>query len=199
MKIETIRLLAGANVYSHQPVLLMRLDLGELYERESHEFADFNPRLLELLPGLCEHHCSLGEPGGFVERLHEGTNFGHIVEHTALELTDLAGVGRNHGKTGYSGEGGIYNVVIEYAAEHAARYLLEKSVELIAAVLANQEFPLDETIKQAVLIQRNIELEPSGRAMSKQRKNAIFGEHAKTNTVWCSSVMNDICGWCNLL
>ena len=41
MKIESIRTLSGPNVYSYRPVLLMRLDLGELVERESREFNGF--------------------------------------------------------------------------------------------------------------------------------------------------------------
>lgn len=90
MKIESIRPLTGPNVYSYRPVLLMRLDLGELVERESREFNGFNERLLTILPGINNHHCSLGRPRGFVTRLEEGTYFGHIVEHVALELTELA-------------------------------------------------------------------------------------------------------------
>jgi cyanophycin synthetase len=81
MKVESIRPLTGPNVYSYDPVLLMRLDLGELVERESREFNGFNERLLSILPGIKTHHCSLGRPGGFVTRLEEGTYFGHIVEH----------------------------------------------------------------------------------------------------------------------
>ena len=73
MKIERIRPLTGPNVYSYSPVLLMRLDLGELVERESREFKGFNERLLTILPGIENHHCSLGRPGGFVTRLNEGT------------------------------------------------------------------------------------------------------------------------------
>lgn len=87
MRIESIRTLNGPNVYSYHPVLLMSLDLGELVERESRSFHGFNDKLLTLLPGIHNHHCSLGRPGGFVTRLEEGTYFGHIVEYVALELT----------------------------------------------------------------------------------------------------------------
>ena len=103
-----------ADVYSHRPVLLMRLDLEDLYERESHEPPGFVRGLLALLPGLREHHCSKGYEGGFVERLEEGTYFGHTVEHVTLELAGLAGCSATHGKTCYSGEGRVYNVVIEF-------------------------------------------------------------------------------------
>jgi len=106
MKIESIRTLSGPNVYSYRPVLLMRLDLRELSERESREFEGFNDRLRALLTGIETHHCSLGKPGGFVTRLEEGTYFGHIVEHVALELTELAGIGKTHGKTRHEVAGG---------------------------------------------------------------------------------------------
>ena len=105
MKIESIRTLSGPNVYSYRPVLLMRLDLGELVERESREFNGFNERLLTILPGIQNHHCSLGHPGGFVIRLEEGTYFGHIVEHVALELTEQAGISKSHGKTRHDSGG----------------------------------------------------------------------------------------------
>src|SRR5829696_7007883 len=130
MKIEGIRTLAGPNVYTHRPALLMRLDLGELAGRESREFENLNERLLAALPGLSEHHCSKGYAGGFVERLNEGTYFGHTVEHVTLELAGLAGCKATHGKTRYSGEGRVYNVCIEYCAEHATRFLLERAVAL---------------------------------------------------------------------
>jgi cyanophycin synthetase len=46
MRIEGIRTLSGPNVYSHRPVLLMRLDLEDLYEKESFEVPGFVERLL---------------------------------------------------------------------------------------------------------------------------------------------------------
>jgi cyanophycin synthetase len=165
MKIESIRTLSGANVYTHQPALMMRLDLGELNEKESYEIPGFIDRLLAELPTLHDHHCSKGRPGGFVERLHEGTYFGHTVEHVALELASLAGCRATHGKTRYAGEPGVYNVVIEFCAEHATRYLLETAVEYVEALIAGAEFPLSERIEEAKRIASETELGPSTRAI----------------------------------
>jgi cyanophycin synthetase len=165
MTIETIRTLSGPNVYSHQPVLVMRLDLGELNEKESYEIPGFIERLLERLPQLHDHHCSKGRAGGFVERLHEGTYFGHTVEHVTLELASLAGCKATHGKTRYAGEPGIYNVVIEFCAEQATRYLLETAVEFVEALIAGEEFPLEERIGEAKQIIAETELGPSTRAI----------------------------------
>jgi hypothetical protein len=95
MKIVGIKTITGPNVFSHKPVLVMTLDLEELAGKESCDIPGFVDRLLAFLPGLQEHHCSLGRRGGFVERLRAGTYFGHVVEHVALELTDSAGISVN--------------------------------------------------------------------------------------------------------
>src|SRR3954470_19365134 len=79
MKIISMRDIDGANVFTYRPVVITTLDLEELHERESREIAGFNERLLEQLPGLREHVCGKGHPGGFVERLQEGTYFGHVI------------------------------------------------------------------------------------------------------------------------
>jgi cyanophycin synthetase len=165
MKIEGIRTLAGPNVYTHRPALLLRLDLCELAGRETREFEGFEGRLLETLPGLREHQCSRGRAGGFVERLREGTYFGHVVEHVTLELTDLAGVGVTHGKTRVETEPHLYNVVVEYKAEHATRHLLETAVAFVDALVRGEPFPLEERVAEARRIAAHKELGPSTRAI----------------------------------
>ena len=148
MKVESIRTLNGPNVYSYRPVLLMSLDLGELVERESREFNGFNQRLLTLLPGIHNHHCSLERPGGFVTRLEEGTYFGHIVEHVALELTELTGIGKSHGKTRHDTRS-LYNVAIEFRAEKASTYLLQQAVKLVEALVREKSFQLQPVLEEA--------------------------------------------------
>jgi cyanophycin synthetase len=151
----------------------MRLDLDELDEKETREFNGFNDRLVACLPGLNDHQCSLGRPGGFVERLHEGTYFGHVVEHVAIELTTLAEVGANHGKTRHAGEPRIYNVAIEYKAEQASRYLLEAAVRLVTTALNCEAFPVGKEIWEAKQIAAHTELGPSTHAIveAAERRN----------------------------
>src|SRR5215213_2389916 len=165
MKIEGIRTLAGPNVYTHRPALLLRLDLEDLAGRETREFEGFDGRLLAALPGLSEHHCSKGRAGGFVERLEEGTYFGHVVEHVALELTSMAGVGVTHGKTRVETEPNVYDVVVEYKAEHATRHLLETAVACVEALLRGEEFNVEEKVREARRIAARTELGPSTRAI----------------------------------
>jgi len=166
MKVESIRALNGPNVYSYRPVLLMSLDLGELVERESREFNGFNDRLLKLLPGINNHHCSLGREGGFVTRLEEGTYFGHIVEHVALELTELTGIGKSHGKTRHD-SGSVYNVAIEFRAEKASTYLLEQAVKLVEAVLRGKSFQVDPVLEEAKRLVSDADVGPTTRAITK--------------------------------
>ena len=164
MKIESIRTLNGPNVYSHHPVLLMHLDLGELAERETREFKGFNERLIKILPGLKNHHCSLGRPGGFETRLEEGTYFGHTIEHVALELTELAGIGRTHGKTRHD-EGTLYNIAIEFRAEKASTYLLEQAVNLVEAMRHERPFELQPVLEKAKRLIDDAEIGPTTRAI----------------------------------
>ncbi|HYO82574.1 MAG TPA: acetate--CoA ligase family protein, partial [Bryobacteraceae bacterium] len=165
MKILDIRAITGPNVFSHKPVLVMRLDLEELAGKESFEIPGFVDRLLELLPGLQEHYCGLGRRGGFVERLRGGTYFGHIAEHVALELTDAVGISVNRGKTVESGTPGVYLVAVEYKSEAAMRRLLATAVELVIATVHGLKYDLNTAIEEARAVREESELGPSTRAI----------------------------------
>jgi len=167
MKILNIRTIPGPNVYSHQPVLVMKLDLEDLAGRESYEVPGFIDRLLQRLPGCYEHYCGLGRPGGFVERLRGGTYFGHIVEHVALELTDAVGISTNRGKTVDEGEPGCYLIAVTYRSEEGMRALLNIAVELVQALVDDRPYPLEaalETAREAVV---KSDLGPSTKAIVK--------------------------------
>ncbi|MFL5785110.1 MAG: cyanophycin synthetase [Bacteriovoracaceae bacterium] len=156
MKIRSIRTFTGPNVFHHRPVLLMTLELQELTEKASTDLPGFTERLMEVLPGVRQHHCSPGHVGGFIERLRRGTYFAHITEHVALELSDLTGVGVGYGKTVYGGEEGVYLVAVRYKCEATMRFLLETAVELLNAITTGKEFPLKEKIAEAKkIVQRN--------------------------------------------
>ncbi len=124
----------GPNLYASFPVIRFRVDLGPLEEWPSVRLGkDFTDRIVERLPGLREHGCSYGVPGGFIRRLKEdqGTWLGHIMEHVAIELQNAAGEDVTFGKTRGTGTDGEYDVVYEYhdekvglAAGRLARTLL---------------------------------------------------------------------------
>ena len=176
MKIAGIRTITGPNVYSHKPVIIMMLDLEDLTDVESYEVEGFPNRLVALLPGLQAHVCAKGGPGGFIERLEEGTYFGHVIEHVALELTELAGFPVFHGKTRLAGRPGLYRVVVEYKAEEATRYLLRIAVELVEAVIKGRPYNLEKPLEEARRIAAKTEYGPSTRAIlaAAERRNIPY-------------------------
>jgi cyanophycin synthetase len=95
----------------------MLVDLGVLEEFPSNTIPGFVEALVNLLPSLEDHACSLGRRGGFITRLEEGTWVGHIAEHIALEVQNLAGTDVRHGKTRAAGKPGQYNVIFEFKEE----------------------------------------------------------------------------------
>jgi cyanophycin synthetase len=165
MKFASMRALPGPNVFVDRPVLWAVIELGVLTERESHQFAGFVRRLLNCLPGLRDHHCAKGEPGGFVERLHGGTYFGHIVEHVAIELQNLAGVAVSFGKTLYAGAPGRYDMIVEYRNEPVGRFLLPVALGLVQALLDDRTYVLEEKLAEARRLLAETDLGPSTQAI----------------------------------
>ncbi|PWK07908.1 cyanophycin synthetase [Tumebacillus permanentifrigoris] len=148
MKIEDIRYISGPNLYSHLPAMVMRIDLQECAGKESYEFAGLNQKLLEFFPGLRNHHCAKGEPGGFVERLDEGTYIGHVIEHVALEMAELVGIGANRGKTTSAAEG-VYDVFVECTNEAGMAHLLRTAFALVEALTRGESYNWEPELEEA--------------------------------------------------
>ena len=79
IKILRVTHLRGPNIWTYRPVIEAWLDIGELEECPSNTLPGFNERLTAWLPALIEHRCGVGERGGFLERLRDGTWAGHIL------------------------------------------------------------------------------------------------------------------------
>jgi cyanophycin synthetase len=117
MKIISSNVYVGPNIYANFPVIRHQIDIGELENWPSVKLGqEFINGLINALPSLQSHGCSYGEEGGFIRRLREdeGTWFGHIWEHVALELQNLAGSPVSFGRTRSLGDVGCYNVVFQY-------------------------------------------------------------------------------------
>ncbi len=119
MRVLDRRTYVGPNLYANFRVIRMTLDLGPLEDAPSAEIPGFVDGLLSYVPSLADHGCSYGEPGGFVRRLREdrGTWMGHVMEHVALELQNLAGSRVTFGKTRGTGDHGHYHMVYEYESD----------------------------------------------------------------------------------
>ncbi len=126
----------GAHYYSHTPMISILLDLGQLEQWPTSRLEGFAESLLAALPGLNRHRCSRRRPGGFVERLHEGTWLGHVAEHVALELQCEAGTRVTRGKTrAVKGRPGVYNVMFAYADEEVGLAAGRAALELVDSLL----------------------------------------------------------------
>jgi cyanophycin synthetase len=117
MKILSKNVYVGPNVYANFPVICYQIDIGELENWPSVRLGtDFTDGLVKALPSLQKHGCSYGEEGGFLRRLteDEGTWIGHIWEHVAIELQNLAGSPVTFGRTRSLQDKGCYYVVYQY-------------------------------------------------------------------------------------
>ena len=128
LRILDTRVMRGPNYWAREPVIRQVVDLGVLEEWPSNRIPGFVEALVELLPTLEDHACSLGRRGGFITRLRDGTWAGHVAEHIALEFQNLAGTEVRHGKTRGTGEYGRYNVIFEYREEQVGLEADRKSV-----------------------------------------------------------------------
>src|ERR1700674_1731767 len=118
MRILDRSVYVGPSLYARFPVIRLELDLGALEAWPTGRLGGvFVDALSEALPGLAEHGCSYREPGGFFRRMREGegTWLGHVLEHVAIELQNIAGEEVTFGKTRGAGRPGVYTVVYEYA------------------------------------------------------------------------------------
>src|SRR5205085_5709548 len=107
----------GDNGYHDAPVLSMTLDLEELAGKETHEVTGFMNQLLTLLPGIKQHHCSMGRTGDLAEMTPTAIGFGHVTARVALELATLAGVPVHDAGVLYPDDPRRCQITIEFANE----------------------------------------------------------------------------------
>jgi cyanophycin synthetase len=147
MRIVSTNVYVGPNIWAHFRVIRHVLDLGELEHWPTGRLSDaFIEPLLDVLPGLHEHGCSYREPGGFVRRLREdeGTWLGHVMEHVAIELQNVAGSPVTYGRTrSIDDQPGHYNMVFEYKDEAVGREASALALKLLLSLLPDDIKPDD--------------------------------------------------------
>jgi cyanophycin synthetase len=138
MRILDRSVYVGPSLYARFPVIRLDLDLGALEAWPTGKLgAEFVDALANALPGLAQHGCSYREPGGFYRRMREdeGTWLGHVLEHVAIELQNMAGEEVTFGKTRSAGPPGVYTVVYEYAQRDEGIAAGELGVRLLCSLL----------------------------------------------------------------
>jgi cyanophycin synthetase len=166
LKILESQVLRGPNFWSYEPTIRLLVDLGSLEHWPSNTLPAFTDALVDLLPGLRDHGCSLHRPGGFIERLREGTWMGHVAEHVALELQREAGGSTTRGKTRRAGVPGTYNVVYGYSEEQVGLAAGKLAVRLLNhLVQANPTFDYVGELESLVLLADRAAFGPSTQAI----------------------------------
>jgi cyanophycin synthetase len=138
MRILERSVFVGPSLYAHFPVIRLELDLGELEQWPTGRLGPaFVDGLIAALPGLAEHGCSYREPGGFIRRMREGdgTWLGHVLEHVAIELQNVAGEDVTFGKTRSIDKPGVYSVVYEYVQKEEGVAAGELALRLLSSLL----------------------------------------------------------------
>ncbi|MYN03703.1 cyanophycin synthetase [Pseudoduganella sp. DS3] len=162
--IEFLRVthLRGPNIWTYRPVIEAWLDIGELENYPSNKLPGFYERLIAFLPGLIEHRCGVGERGGFLERLRDGTYAGHVLEHVVLELQNLAGMRTGFGKTRQTAEGsGIYKMAFRTRQEQVGRAALAAGKDLMMAAIEDKPYDLAATVEKLTSMVESLCLGPS--------------------------------------
>ncbi len=163
--------LRGPNVWANFPVLEVLVDLGSMKDTSSEMIPGFNDRLMSWLPSMIEHRCSIGERGGFFERLRRGTYLAHILEHVTLELQCLAGNIVGYGRARELDEDGVYRVAIEYQEETVGRAAVEVARLLCLAAVDNTPFDVDAEINKLKELVYDACLGPSTRSIVEGAKS----------------------------
>src|SRR5688500_3156304 len=161
LRATRIRALRGPNYWRLAPVIACDVELGMLEHVSSADLPGFTERLTSLLPSLHEHTCSRGAPGGFVERLHEGTHLPHILEHVALELQTLAGSDVSFGRVVPSGDEGVWWVIVAYEEEEVGLQAMRDAVTLVRATLVGETLDVTRMVESLQELNEDVRLGPS--------------------------------------
>ncbi len=196
MKLLENRVYRGPSLYGYRPVIRLTVDLEELEQYPSHKIPGFVDRLLADLPSLDEHGCSYGHAGGFVKRLHEGTWFGHIAEHVALELQCLAGTPVTYGKTRGAGREGVYHIIYSFEEERVGKRAGDLALRYLRSILpagfADRLEPapnLREEMDGLARLAEKVALGPSTRSLVEEAKRRgiptlRLNEHSLVQLGW---------------
>ncbi|MFO0590657.1 MAG: cyanophycin synthetase [Polyangiaceae bacterium] len=196
MKLLETRVYRGPSLYGYRPVIRLTVDLEELEQFPSTKIPGFVDKLLADVPTLDEHGCSYGHAGGFVQRLREGTWFGHITEHVALEFQCLAGTPVTYGKTRGAGREGVYHIIYSFEEERVGKRAGDLALRYLRSILpsnfADHLAPapnLREELDELARLAEKVALGPSTRSLVEEAKRRgiptlRLNEHSLVQLGW---------------
>lgn len=148
IQLTGLHALHGANFWSQRPVTRLDLVVGRYDDISSANVPGLLESLRTAMPGLIEHRCSIGQRGGFLQRLARGTYAPHIIEHVALELQVMAGLEVGYGKTRGGDVPGEYTVVFEHRHEQAGLRAGALALEIVQRAFAGTLDTVDYAVRE---------------------------------------------------
>jgi cyanophycin synthetase len=147
MQIRKIKRLVGPSVWANYPVIEAWVDLGKYEDFPSNTLPGFNEKLMRWLPTMVEHRCSIGERGGFFERMRTGTWLGHVLEHVTLEIQSLTHLPVGYGRARETSERGVYKVAIEVLDFRFGEACLNVAHAMIMAAAEGRDYELSPALR----------------------------------------------------
>ncbi|HEY5376587.1 MAG TPA: Mur ligase family protein, partial [Polyangiaceae bacterium] len=147
MQICKLKRLVGPSIWANYPVIEAWVDLGKYEDFPSNLLPGFNDKLMRWLPTMIEHRCSIGERGGFFERMRTGTWLGHVLEHTTLEIQSLAHLPVGYGRARETKDRGVYKVAIEVLDFRFGEASIKVAHDMIMAAAEGREFDLPAALR----------------------------------------------------
>jgi len=169
MEIDDIKIYEGRNIYSHRKCIKFIVDLKGYSDIPSKDISGFNEKIVNQIPELNLHKCCLDYPGGFCERLMEGTYIAHICEHVIIALQNILGLDVSYGKARKI-EGEIYCVVFEYLYKQTGLACGRAAVELINSLIYKKPYNFEEDFCKIKSILKNEQIGASTEAIIHEAK-----------------------------
>ena len=170
MNLVRTRVYPNRNIYAHFPIIRVDIDLKNYVDIPTCDIEGFNEGLLNLLPGLEEHECSVGAKGGFVKRLEKGTYLAHVMEHMILEIQKILGYDLKFGKARYLEDDTVYYIIYAYKNEIAGIQSAKLAFDIINSLLDKRPLNLIERVEKIKKMVIDNELGPSTAAIVEEGK-----------------------------
>ncbi|MBV6273998.1 cyanophycin synthetase [Alcaligenaceae bacterium CGII-47] len=156
-----ILFLRGPNIWAYRSVIEAWVDIGQFEDYPSNKLPGFYERLSQCLPTLAAHRCSIGEYGGFLLRVREGTWIGHILEHVTLELQSLAGMPGGLGRARETPVLGVYKIIVRAWYEPVTRAALYAARDLVMAAVEDRPYDVQGAVAALRVLAEKLSLGPS--------------------------------------
>src|SRR6478609_368475 len=147
MQISALKRLVGPSIWANYPCIEAWVDLGKYEDFPSNTLPGFNDKLKRWLPTMVEHRCTIGDRGGFFQRLDTGTWLGHVLEHVTLEIQSLAHAPVGFGRARETSERGVYKVAIEVLDFRFGEACLKVGHEMIMAAAEGRDYDLPAALR----------------------------------------------------